>query len=77
MCETPDSDLDSARKLKTEGSQSFKDGDYENALSKYMSSIDLYDKCSNLDDSFSQSVVVSVLKEKQIVRANVSQVYLL
>ena len=76
MCENLNSDLDNARRVKSEGSKHFKDGNYEDALSKYMSSIDFYDLCSNLDYTSSQSDVVSALTEKQIVRANISQVYL-
>ena len=63
-----------AKKLKEDGSGHFKNKNYQLALSSYMSAIEAYDTLSNDCKDTKQHLKYS--KEKQTVRANVSQVYL-
>ena len=63
-----------AKKLKDDASGHFKNKNYQHALSSYMSAIEAYDTL--LNDCKDTKLHLQYNKEKQTVRANVSQVYL-
>ena len=60
-----------ARTLKENGSKYFKEKHYDLALSNYLSAVELYDTCSKIEIHKSLP-----MGEKQIIRANIAQVYL-
>ena len=63
-----------AKQLKEDGSRYFKDKNHSLALSSYMSAIELFDTL--LDDQKQIEAFNLLNKDRQTIRANISQVYL-
>ena len=71
---SPNSLHGAAKKSKEDGSRHFKERNYQLALSCYMDAIELYD---TLIDEYKETIMYNHYnKERQVIRANVSQVYL-